>query len=324
MSVTSNEPHRYRDACFTSYLESPPVYNDKRITYLAFQQEECPSTGNLHWQGFAQSPDAKTVSAWRKALEIGNSHVEKRLGNAQQASDYCTSEEYDGKDKGQVPGTTKVFGKLKLINSEGKGKRNDLDKVKEALDAGADPDDLMEDSAHFGAFCRHGKFFREYAAHKKRRKKYSPPRVEVMHGPSGTGKTRNFYDQFIAMDYWTWNPGMKDWMDGYHGQRFVLFDEFRGQIPFGQLLGLLDGYPIRIPYKGGFAQWSPEVIHLTSPLPPEQWYSNLQGTDKLDQLMRRINSVIDTSDYSQTWCTDPPVTDPPDTRSPSSAVAIAQ
>lgn len=288
-----SDPGKYRDVCFTSFLETPPVFNPKRIKYLAFQQESAPETGKLHWQGFAQSEHQKTTSAWQKALKIGNSHCEPRHGPVQEASDYCTSETWKGKDKGQVEGTTEVHGVIDLKSSQ--GKRNDLDSIKEALDNGAEPDALMEDDAHFGAFARHGKFFREYAAHKKRRKSFSPPYVTVLFGPSGSNKTRKFFDDCEYKDYWQWHPGMSTnqttWFDGYTGQSNVLFDEFRGQIPYGLLLKLTDGYPLKLPIKGGFCDWSPTKITITSPNHPREWYPNLAGADKIDQLIRRINKV---------------------------------
>lgn len=284
---------RYRDACFTSFLDTPPVYDESKVTYLIFQQEECPTTGKLHWQGFAQSPNAKTISAWQKALKIGKAHVELRKGPVLAASEYCREKEWNGKDKGQVEGSTREYGTIDL--KEAKGKRNDLDRVKEQLDKFKDPDELMEDNAHFGAFARYGKFLREYSSHKKRRKGFEAPEVTVVHGPSGTNKTRVFFDKCEYKDYWDWHPGMGQWFDGYTGQDNVLFDEFRGQLPYGLLLKLTDGYPVRVPVKGGFTNWAPTKITITSPNHPREWYPNLAANDKIDQLLRRINKIHQTT-----------------------------
>ena len=279
-----SDPVRYRDVCFTSFLETPPHYEEGAIRYLAFQQESAPETGKLHWQGFAQSKDPKTTSAWQKALNIGKAHCEKRRGTVNEAIAYCQ------KLESAVPDTAQEYGHPHYKESLGKGRRSDLNDVKDAIDNGADLDDLMEDDAHFGAFARHGKFFREYSAHKKRRKCFSPPFVTVRFGPTGSNKTRQFFDDCQYKDYWQWHPGMTNWFDGYTGQSNVLFDEFRaGSLPYGLLLKILDGYPVKLPFKGGFVDWSPTKITITSPFHPREWYPNLAGADKIDQLMRRIN-----------------------------------
>lgn len=298
--MTSQPANKYRDACFTSYLETKPEQG-KGVTYLVFQKEKCPTTGKEHWQGFAQSKNQKTTKAWQKALKIGKAHVEQRQGTCQEAADYCKAAQWKDKDKGQVPGTTEEFGEFDPKDSQGQGKRNDLDEIKTKLDAGFDPDDLMEDDDHFRAFARNDKFLRQYASHVKRRKRFSPPHIVVLFGPTGTNKTRRFYDS-ITNDkgeygpHWKWHPGMTPWFDGYHGQQDVLFDEFRsGGLSYGLLLEVTDGYPVKLPVKGGFINWAPTHITFTSPVHPREWYPNLAANDKLDQLLRRINKVIDTA-----------------------------
>jgi len=88
---------------------------------------------------------------------------------------------------------------------------------------------------------------------------------------------------------------MDKWFDGYNGQKVVLFDEFRGQLPLGQMLELLDGYPcLRVQVKNGTVHWSPEEIYLTSPMHPRDWYPNVTNQDKIDQLLRRIDHIAQT------------------------------
>lgn len=117
---------RYRDSCFTSFDAAAPKWHDS-LTYLAYQQEKCPNTHKLHWQGFAQAKNPKAShKAWLKCLSIKKGHSEARQGTPQEASDYCTSAVYKGKDKGRIEGTTKTFGEIDLKTSEGQGKRKDL------------------------------------------------------------------------------------------------------------------------------------------------------------------------------------------------------
>jgi len=88
-----------------------------------------------------------------------------------------------------------------------------------------------------------------------------------------------------APDAWVRTPDHGAWFDGYVGQDDVIFEEFRGDIKFGQLLMLLDRYKMQVPVKGGFVNWCPKRIFITSPKPPQEWYMNIE--DKR-QLYRRI------------------------------------
>jgi hypothetical protein len=46
------------------------------------------------------------------------------------------------------------------------------------------------------------------------------------------------------------------------------------------MLKLLDRYPFRVPVKGGYVQWVPKIIYLTSNLDPTTWY---QGANLKNQ-----------------------------------------
>ena len=72
-------------------------------------------------------------------------------------------------------------------------------------------------------------------------------------------------------DVYTWS-GTWPWFHGYRGETTVLFDDFRGTIPFNQLLRLLDRYPCTVETKGGFMKWRATKIYVTSALKPEDCY----------------------------------------------------
>lgn len=138
-------------------------------------------------------------------------------------------------------------------------------------------------------------FFANYQSSKRRRTEFCKPAVEVFWGQTGTGKTRKAYEIMGYDDTvtWRWTPGCGNtFMDGYMGQDNVIFDEFRGQKALGDILSLLDGYPMRVQIKGGSVHWSPKKIILTSPTHPKDWYLSV-GSDKVDQLLRRIDKITE-------------------------------
>lgn len=128
------------------------------------------------------------------------------------------------------------------------------------------------------------------------KKRKTAPKVVVLHGPTGTGKSHTARAELSELyeedDIYIWHPQQGTWFDGYEGQRGVLFEEFRGQIPFGFLLSLLDKYDCRVQCKGSTTQFAAETIYITSPKPPKEWYENLASNDGgLNQLTRRITET---------------------------------
>lgn len=117
------------------------------------------------------------------------------------------------------------------------------------------------------------------------------PEVVVFVGPTGCGKSKSAREWLGGGEPVTWEPSQDKWFDGYMGQKEFLFEEFRGQLPMGMMLSLLDRYTAKVQYKGGMARFVATRIAITSPLPPEEWYPNLAAADKIDQLLRRITRV---------------------------------
>lgn len=116
----------------------------------------------------------------------------------------------------------------------------------------------------------------------------NPPKVVYIYGPTGTGKTSMVFRKF--KDIWISGRDLQ-WFDGYDGQECALFDDFRGSMcKFSYLLRILDRYPLQVPIKGGFVNWAPKYIVLTSNTHPREVY-DVPGEDK-NQLMRRITRII--------------------------------
>jgi len=106
-------------------------------------------------------------------------------------------------------------------------------------------------------------------------------------GKTGTGKSRFCYDQ--VQDRSVWRPGDYKWFDGYAGQEIIIIDDYRGEYALPVFLNLCDRYPMQVPVKGGFANWCPKKIYITSNVNPNLWYS----TDgfSLDAFKRRLDVV---------------------------------
>lgn len=113
------------------------------------------------------------------------------------------------------------------------------------------------------------------------------------YGETGVGKTRAVYARYPIDEIYVKDESK--WWDGYRGQQVILFDDFRGQIPFNVMLRILDRYPYAGQVKGGYCNINSPVIVITSSLRPNKVYMSdkLQKEDSLKQLLRRIDYVYE-------------------------------
>jgi len=125
-----------------------------------------------------------------------------------------------------------------------------------------------------------------------------PPLVCWLSGATGVGKTRaaiELADELAPDNYWI-SPGSLQWFDGYAGEPVVIFDDLRTKhASFHFLLRLLDRYALRVPFKGGFVDWTPLIIIITAPYSPTRMW-DLRCTEDLQQLQRRCHLVHDASE----------------------------
>ncbi|AXH74306.1 MAG: putative viral replication protein [Circoviridae sp.] len=274
----SDSKHRSTDYVFTAYCENEPVHGDG-VTYLVFQREAGNETHREHWQGYVEFQHAKSFKAAQKCLNIGAAHMEKRWGSRTQAADYCMKEDT------RLPGCEpKEFGERKEDSQQ--GERNDLKQVADMI---LNKKRVREVANEFP--CEYIKFHRgiEKLRAFQIEPRNSPCEVTVLVGPTGVGKSRKARELLKDNPY-IWGPEQKQWFDGYDGEDECIFEEFRGQLPFGMILRILDRYDCRVEVKGGCTQFRATKIVITSPVKPEEWYANM-GNDKIDQLLRRINSI---------------------------------
>lgn len=129
--------------------------------------------------------------------------------------------------------------------------------------------------------------------HKKSKNRYyKPPEVIWIYGPTGTNKTRTAFEGGAVNVIYN-NGFFSDWGDA----RIICIEELRGQIPYSTLLQLLDGYHnyYSVNIKGGQKYVDLDKIYITAPKSPEEtYYNQCTHTDSIDQLMRRITTVINT------------------------------
>jgi hypothetical protein len=247
--------------------------NPSSIANYLVYGEEVGENGTPHLQGFISFTKRTTFNQCKSHVGT-TAHIEVAKGSPAQNRTYCTKE-----------GAFTEFGKV----PKSAGSRTDLAAFATAIKEGKNNAQLFD--LNPAAYLRYRKWIdklRDDFVHQPRDIN-KPPRVVVLWGHPGTGKTRFVYDQHEHNDIWSW-PGDR-WFDGYNGQRVALFDDFNGAaFPIQFLLKILDRYPRIVPVKGDFVQWSPDYIYFTSNLDPTEWYAGANERNQV-ALQRRIDEV---------------------------------
>lgn len=258
-------------------------YNDI-IRYIVVQKEKGNKTGRLHWQGAIHFYNPKRLSFVRRFLMLGtgdnSGDLQPQRGTNKQVKDYChkikTSEGFQFE-----------FGKPSQ-----QGFRTDLEDIKSRIEKGEKDYHIAQD--HFGTYSRAFKWAEKYRSlHLEHlSQKYRNIKVKFTSGPTGIGKTKEAYKNHDNEDIFKINcsDGLK-WFDGYRGQKVLILDEFKNQVPLTRLLDLLDGYQCRLEYKGGmtYALW--DTVYITTNLQKTEIYPG-QKQDLLDPLWRRVTEFV--------------------------------
>lgn len=253
------------------------VLRGEGATFLCIQLERAPSTGRLHYQGYLRFTNAVRLSTITRL--IPRSHAERTRGSEQQNIKYVTKEE------------SREAGPWRFGEESQQGRRTDLQLVRELVQEGASMKEICnnEEVKSYQAL-RGAEILLRYRPLREREK----PLVYWFHGSTGSGKTAfvHEYCKEEKKDLWISNKNL-EWLDGYDGEEVALIDDFRAShCSFSFLLRLLDRYPMRVPYKGGFTEWRPLQIYITCPYEPKYTYKRFtENEGDLNQLIRRIDEI---------------------------------
>lgn len=230
--------------------------------------KEIGESGTPHLQGYVEFKTKKRITGLKKLNN--RMHWEKRRGTAQEAADYC-KKDGDYWEDGEI--------------SKGKGARTDLVNLpRKCLQEGSIRKVLVDTDMSI-AQLRQAEKYLTYMEPKRTWK----PEVTWIWGASGVGKSKLAYE--MAKDDDTYEKDGEKWWDGYDGHETVIIDDFRASnMKFNYLLKLLDRYPMRVEFKGGYRQMLAKKIIITTILHPESVYQ--VDDEPLKQLIRRLDNII--------------------------------
>lgn len=241
-------------------------------------QCEAGESGTVHFQGYLEleRPLNRRGILALPGMQRAALFISK--GTLEQNQRYCTKEEgrlagpFEEGDPCVEPGT-----------------RNDLLRLKDAIDGGADDGELW--NVHFPSAVRYFKGLQLYRAQRVLPRERQP-RVVVYWGDAGSGKSKRAFGLVRRRGWTCYAKSNGPWWDGYYGQHAVVWDEFDSSaVPARQLLRIIDRYECRVEVKGSSIQFNSPVIFITSNEHPRDWYPHLNERFQR-ALMRRIEKIV--------------------------------
>lgn len=257
--------------------------------YIRGQREICPTTGRKHYHLYVETSRPVRYTAVQRQLELGSCNIYIARGTPGECIVYVTKRDTRDIDDHQITWPEGAGDEA----PGGQGRRTDLEAVRTgittAFRAGGERsawDWLYAND--FPTALRYDNGISKYLRHISARTRTDAPQVSIYEGATGTGKTRAVWTTFPDVFALPPVEGNRIWFDGYMGQKAALIDDFDGYaIPITFMLRLLDRYPMKVQVKGGFVDWCPEYIVITTNLPFNRWYEDAD-TEHRAALQRRI------------------------------------
>ena len=246
---------KYRNFVFT--LNNPTESDLPKLTnqvkYIKWQLEKAPTTGTLHYQGLVIFHNRVRFQTAINLLPRADFEV---MRNLKASLEYVEKEE------------TKIDGPWELGEQPlGQGSRTDLTSIIDEIKAGATTaeDIALENPEKYHQYGR--------TLHKvedivmRARYRTAMTQGEWRWGETGTGKSHAAFENYDPATHYVWKND-KGWQDGYTGQETVIINDFRGHIPYDELLQMVDKWPYTVPRRCREpAPFLAKKVIITSSLP---------------------------------------------------------
>ncbi|MCH4013550.1 MAG: replication protein [Solobacterium sp.] len=222
-------------------------------------------------------------------------HIETAYGTCQENVDYIKKQgKWLGSSKSEttVDGTYEEFGTMPLVDETQSKKAALIDAIK----SGASNAEVLRMFPEYAFHVRDLDSIRQTVLNDKYRSEYRDLDVTYLWGEPGVGKTSYIYKKYQPEEIFRMTTYYKTHLnfDAYTAQKVVVFEEYHSEIEISALLNLLDRYPMMLPARYNDKVACYTVVFITSNIPLEQQYENLQIEEPQtwNALIRRITRVV--------------------------------
>lgn len=268
---------RSRSWCFVSYHPEGPEDLHDNIKYIIFQQETCPKTKRLHWQGHVEFFTPIGYKSVQKCIGDEKAHVEIVKDRIESRA-YCTpggSKKSGPKD--HIPGSQYERGQWDEV---GQGRRSDFSEICDAIRADKPLREIA--NANPGTFARYHRGIRELRRLQWGRRMNQECEVIVLWGKGGAGKTHKA-NELAPNAYWKDNT---KWWNDYNGEKEVIINDMMlNKWEPDYLKNMFDKWPMKIEDKGGVMELAATKFVITTNENPETWFQFIP------ELRRRVKKI---------------------------------
>ncbi len=274
-------------------LEGDSAPHAEHLTFFIVQTEKGDGSdgdstlGTVHYQAYAEFKTTMSLVAVKRIFG-DRVHVEQARANSSANIKYCTKERTRFEDN--VIGLSGRWGAPKTVGMQ-------MCAIKILNGSGLDQ---IVDEHPLAALLHLPKIENLMAYAKGPRT--APPKIIILTGLTGCGKSRYCLDSFGTKAYWLSPPdGGRVWWGHYIGQEVCIMDDFHsGWFTLTKLLRLFDRYPVCVSPKGGQVPFNSGIIVLTMNGDPKDLYMHYKGLPRHKAaLARRFQDFAEIIDCSK-------------------------
>lgn len=271
------------------------VEKANNVSYIVVGMEVGDS-GTPHLQGYVEFKNARRLAGVRKVISMRAAFF-VRGGTPKQASDYCKKGEQshkeweESRENGPNFGLNANFREYGTRIEGAPGKRTDLIAVRDEITAGKPVSELaFENPMLYHQYGRTLNYLEDLTLRNSVRDPSGCTGIWYF-GPTNVGKSHLAMANFDPKIMYKFEDD-KGWWDGYNGQKTVILNEFRGEIPYKRLLELCDKWNATVSRRNRPPMpFLATHMIVTSSMPPEDIYWRTDEKESIDQLLRRFTVV---------------------------------
>lgn len=249
-------------------------------------QRECAASGTYHIQAFIWLGTRRRRTAISELFGDGeNPHCEP-CKSPRDAEKYCRKAE------------TRYAGPYSNIEAKevaniGQGSRTEIAAACEAIREGARLETVATE--HSTTYVKYYRGLIQLHAIIQPKRCFKST-VLWLYGETGSGKSRcarQVADTATANGWSSYSKsGSNKWFDGYGGDQCLIWDELTEEFPITLLLQILDRYELQVETKGGYVNFNPKLIIITTNYSPGETFINI-NEKHMQALHRRINHCLE-------------------------------
>ncbi|GHV17829.1 hypothetical protein FACS18949_14800 [Clostridia bacterium] len=260
----------------------------KALVYFCMADEEAQTP---HTHIFIAADSAIRFSTVKRLFP--EAHIEPAHGSSKENRDYISKSgkwENDAKHGTKIEGTFEEWGDMP---NEKQGQRNDLKDIYDALRDGKTAHEIVQENPTLILQSDKIERARQFLLNEQYKLEFRKLDVSYVFGRTATGKTR-FIMETYGYDNVYRTTSYRNCFDRYNGQKVLLLDEFRGELPLSFMLNVLDGYPLSLNarYTDRQACYDKVFIVSNEDLRGLYTWERLNQRDSYEAFLRRIHHVI--------------------------------